>query len=78
MRFRRVGVPAEVAGRRMLADRDGLVVNCLFYLIVSGVLSALWRVAADASGGSVAGYTAVALSWYIATSEAATVSLTFG
>jgi ABC-2 type transport system permease protein len=32
-------------------------------------------VAAGANGGEVAGYSAVALTWYIATSEAATVSL---
>ncbi|HEX7187695.1 MAG TPA: ABC-2 family transporter protein [Actinomycetes bacterium] len=73
MRLRRIGVPADVAGRRLLADRDGWVVNCLFYLIVSGVLSALWRAAAG--DGDIAGYSAAALTWYIVTAEAATCAL---
>jgi ABC-2 type transport system permease protein len=42
---------------------------------VVSVLSSLWRAAAGAHGGSVAGYSAVALTWYVATSEAVTVSL---
>ena len=73
MRLRRVGVPAEVAGRRMLADRDSLAVTAIFYLIVSAVLSALWRAAAGE--GQIAGYTAAALTWYIVTAELATCAL---
>jgi ABC-2 type transport system permease protein len=73
MRARRLGVPAEVGGRRVLADRDGLVVTTLFYLIVSGVLASLWGAAA--AHGDVAGYSGVALTWYVVTSEAAVCAL---
>lgn len=59
----------------MLAERGGLVVSLGFYVVVVATLAGLWRAAAHASGGSVAGYTAVALTWYIAASEASTVSL---
>jgi len=72
--LRRLGVPADVSGRRLLASRDGLVVSVLFYLIVSGVLSALWRAAAG-EHGEVAGYTALALTWYVFTAEAATCAI---
>jgi ABC-2 type transport system permease protein len=75
MRVRRLGVPAEVAGRRVLADKDALVVAAVFYLIVSGVLASLWEVAARASPGGVAGYSGTALTWYIVTSEAAVCAL---
>ena len=68
--LRRLAVPADVSGRRLLASRDGLVVSVLFYLIVSGVLSALWRAAAG-EDGTVAGYSAAALTWYVITAEAA-------
>jgi ABC-2 type transport system permease protein len=74
MKVRRLGVPAEVAGRRVLADRDGLVVATIFYLIVAGVLASLWQVAAGAQG-DIAGYSGEALTWYIVTSEAAVCAL---
>jgi ABC-2 type transport system permease protein len=51
------------------------VVSVLFYGLVVGVLSGVWRVAAAANDGAVVGYSAVALTWYIATSEATTLSL---
>ncbi len=68
-------VTAQTAAHRVVAERGGLGVVLGFYLIVVTVLAGLWRVAADGNGGSIAGYSAVALTWYIATSEAATVSL---
>jgi ABC-2 type transport system permease protein len=67
---RQLGVPAALSARRLLADRGGLAVSVLFYLVVVSALSALWRAATATSGGAVAGYSAVALTWYIATSEA--------
>jgi ABC-2 type transport system permease protein len=67
-------VPAEVAGRRVLADRDGLVVTTLFYLLVSAVLGGLWRVAAG-EHGDIVGYSGLALTWYVVTSEAAVCAL---
>ena len=71
---RRLVVPADVAGRRLLADRHVLGAGVLFYLLVTAVLISLWRAAAG-EHGEVAGYSALALTWYIATSEAAVCSL---
>jgi ABC-2 type transport system permease protein len=68
-------VTARTAAQRVVAERGGLAVAIGFYVIVVAVLAGLWRVAADGNGGTIAGYSAVALTWYIATSEAATVSL---
>ena len=55
-----------------MAERGGVVVAVGFYTLVVVVLAGLWRVAAGANGGTVAGYSAVALTWYIAATEAAT------
>jgi ABC-2 type transport system permease protein len=68
-------VTLSVAVRKGAAERSGLAFTVGFYVIVTGVLSSLWRTAAAAHGGAVAGYSAVALTWYIATSEAATVAI---
>jgi ABC-2 type transport system permease protein len=68
-------VTMATAARRSAADRGQLALALGFYLVVVTVLSALWRAAAEAGGGEVAGYSAVALTWYIAASEAATVAL---
>ena len=68
-------VTARTAAHRVLAERGGLGVATGFYLVVVAVLAGLWRAAAHANGGSIAGYSAVALTWYIATSESVTVSL---
>jgi ABC-2 type transport system permease protein len=61
---RRLVVPADVAGRRLLADRHVLGVGALFYLLVTAILISLWRAAAG-EHGDVAGYSALALTWYI-------------
>jgi ABC-2 type transport system permease protein len=68
-------VAVRTAAQRVLAERGGLGVSVGFYVIVVAVLAGLWRAAAHGHGGSIAGYSAVALTWYIATSEAATVAL---
>lgn len=75
MSSRGVRAAAGTAARRVVAERGGLVVAVAFYAVVVAVLAGLWRVAAGANGGDLAGYSAVALTWYIAASEAATVSL---
>ncbi len=62
-----------VALRKGAAERSALAFTAGFYVIVVGVLGSLWRTAAGP--GEIAGYTAVALTWYVATSEAATVSI---
>jgi ABC-2 type transport system permease protein len=63
------------AARRSLADRGGLAIVLGFYFVVVSTVSALWRAAAESGGGTIVGYSAAALTWYIATSEAATVAL---
>ena len=63
------------SAQRALAERGGLVVSIGFYIAVISVLGVLWRIAAAANGGAVVGYSGVALSWYVATSEAAVVPL---
>lgn len=68
-------VTARTAAHRVLADRSGLVVAVPFYAMVVAVLAGLWRVAVEGNGGEVAGYTAAAITWYIAAAEACTVSL---
>lgn len=76
MNARVAWVTLTMAVRQSAANRGGLFVSVGFYAIVSAVLATLWRTAAGVSGGEIAGYTAVALTWYVATSEAATVSIT--
>lgn len=63
------------SAHRSLNDGGGLVVSISFYVVIVGTLSGLWRVAVHANGGDLAGYSAVALTWYIVTSEAAIVSV---
>ena len=69
------GVSAATAALRTVADRGAAVVTLGFYVIVVAVLAGLWRTAVDANGGAIAGYGAAAITWYIATTEATTVSL---
>ncbi len=70
-------VPAALGGavRRTAADPARLLVPVGFYVLVVAVLGSLWQAAAGQNGGTLAGYTAAALVWYIAGSEAATVAL---
>jgi ABC-2 type transport system permease protein len=68
-------VSLGTAARRAARDRGALLVAVAFYAIVTSVLAALWRVAAGAHGGAVAGYSGVALTWYVMTSEAAVCAL---
>jgi ABC-2 type transport system permease protein len=76
MNRRAAFVTASTAMRRVLAERSGLAVSLAFYVVVMSVLAGLWRAAAESRGGSIAGYTAVALTWYAATTEATTLTLT--
>jgi ABC-2 type transport system permease protein len=73
--WRALRVSATTAARRTMAEPGGLFVTVFFYLSVVSVLSALWRTATQANAGTVAGYSAAALTWYVATSECATVTL---
>jgi ABC-2 type transport system permease protein len=69
------GVTARTAARRVAAEPAGLAVMLGFYVVVVAVLAGLWRVAVNANGGDVAGYDLLAITWYIAVSEATTVAL---
>ena len=75
MSLRVVRRAIALAAQRAVAERGGLLVSAGFYVMVVAVLASLWRAAAANDAGSIAGYSGVALTWYIATSEAATVSL---
>lgn len=66
---------ATTAVVRTVSDRGSVLVSVSIYTVVVIALGSLWRAAVDARGGPLAGYTGIALSWYIATSEAGTVSL---
>lgn len=69
------GEAARTAALRVLAERAGLAVTVVFYVLVTAVLASLWRAAVAANGGSVAGYSVVAITWYVAMTEATTVSI---
>lgn len=75
MTRRALGEAVRGAAQRVVAAPGGLGVSLAFYLVIVGVLSGLWRVAVENNGGDLAGYSAVALTWYIVTSEAATVAI---
>ena len=73
--MRRWRTIAGVAAQRFVADRSGLVVPLGFYCIVVVVIAGIWRYAAAANGGEVAGYTGDELTWYLATTEAAMLAV---
>lgn len=75
MTRRAVSEALRGAAQRVVVEPGGLGVALVFYLIIVATLSGLWRVAVAGNGGDLAGYSAVALTWYIITSEAATVSI---
>lgn len=57
--------------RRLVASPGEMIARACFYGVIVGVLSSLWRAAAETSGGSIVGYDAAAITWYIVFSEAA-------
>ncbi len=75
MSARSIPVTVWTSARRSMVQRAGLAMNATFYAIVVAVLAGLWRAAALSNDGTIAGYSAAAITWYIATSEAAIVSL---
>jgi ABC-2 type transport system permease protein len=75
MSWRSASTAVRTAFHRSAIDGGGMVVAVAFYVVIVATLSGLWRVAAEANGGELAGYSAVALTWYIITSEAAIVSV---
>lgn len=73
--IRVIATAMAIAARRVTSQPAGLVFAGLFYLMVTAVVSGLWNNAAKANGGEIVGYTATALVWYIATSEASIMAL---
>jgi ABC-2 type transport system permease protein len=68
-------VATSTAVRRTSRDVGSLAVSFGFYAIVASVLATLWRSAAHANGGVIAGYTARDLTWYVMAAEAVTIAL---
>ncbi len=66
---------ASTASAETIAAPPTLLFTGAFYLMVTAVLSALWSQAADANGGAIVGYSATALVWYVATSEATMIAI---
>jgi ABC-2 type transport system permease protein len=75
MTWRSLSTAVRSAFHRSAIDGGGMVVAIGFYVVIVATLSGLWRVAVDANGGELAGYSSIALTWYIVTSEAAIVSV---
>jgi ABC-2 type transport system permease protein len=73
--WRALRLATVTAFQRAGADRGSLLTTFVFYVLVTIVLTRLWQGAAEARGGSVVGYSALALTWYAATTEASTISL---
>jgi len=64
---------ASAAGR--VVRRPGeLAVRLLFYVVILIVFTALWPAAAATAGGSIAGYSAQALLWYVTVAEASVIA----
>jgi ABC-2 type transport system permease protein len=68
-------VAVRTGARQRFAGWPALLVGAVLYLVVVGVVTALWRAAAGVNDGEVAGYTATMLAWYLATTEAGFLSV---
>ncbi|MGH2809243.1 MAG: ABC transporter permease [Actinomycetota bacterium] len=68
-------VAAWSSGRRALAARGPLAIRMLFYVVILGVLIALWKAATDANGGTVSGYDFAAIVWYLVGAEACVIAV---
>jgi ABC-2 type transport system permease protein len=68
-------VAFRASARRTLQAPGQLVVRVLFYGVILGVLSALWKVATAANAGSIAGYDFPSMLWYLVASEAAVIAI---
>ena len=75
MSTRWIRIVATTSSRWSLAEPGSLAVSATFYAVVAVVLGALWRAAAEANGGEIAGYSGAALVWYVVASEAAFVPI---
>jgi ABC-2 type transport system permease protein len=65
---------AQISARRALHQRGELAVRVAFYGIILVIFSALWSAAARANGGSISGYDAHSLLWYVAAAEGSVIA----
>jgi ABC-2 type transport system permease protein len=65
---------ASLSARRALRQRGELAVRVAFYAIILVIFSALWSAAAGANGGSISGYDAHSLLWYVAAAEGSVIA----
>jgi ABC-2 type transport system permease protein len=68
-------VALRTSVRRTFQAPGQLVVRVLFYGVILGVLSALWKVACAVNGGSIAGYDFRSMLWYLVASEGAVIAI---
>jgi len=64
----------SAAAARVVRRPGELAVRLLFYVVILIVFTALWPAAAEAGGGSIAGYSAAALLWYVTVAEASVIA----
>ncbi|MDQ3958196.1 MAG: ABC-2 family transporter protein [Actinomycetota bacterium] len=62
---------AASGARRLVSAPTEVLFRACFYTVIIVVIASLWRAAADAAGGAVVGYDAVAITWYVVLAEAA-------
>ncbi|MEA2506304.1 MAG: viologen exporter family transport system permease protein [Actinomycetota bacterium] len=63
------------SARRTVQAPGQLVIRVLFYGVILGVLSALWKVACVVNGGTIAGYDFRSMLWYLVASEGAVIAI---
>jgi ABC-2 type transport system permease protein len=64
-----------VSATRLARNPAMLGAGAVFYALILVIFSALWHAATPANGGSVAGYDAAALLWYVVAAEAAVTAV---
>lgn len=62
------------SARRALSNKAALAARVGMYLVILGVLSALWKAATEARG-PIAGYDYASMLWYLTVAEAAVISI---
>jgi len=67
-------VQTLTAARRALRQPGELAVRVAFYAMILVVFAALWSAATRANGGSIAGYDARSLLWYVAFAEGSVIA----
>ncbi|MDP9224095.1 MAG: ABC-2 family transporter protein [Actinomycetota bacterium] len=68
-------VAFRASARRAFQSPGQLAVRVLFYGVILGVLSALWKVAAEVNAGNIAGYDFPSMLWYLVASEATVIAI---